>query len=509
MGPALDRLGWKVGGAWLLAALREPASEGLSPEPHPYVLSARDATDLSAFLVRRFSPPGGPDQNVMADTLDAAAGLGEALVQGCFQCHRVGALRGPRLRLPIGAERARFWLRAHEIARGELPAMPLSAPQMRAMAAALGGEAPADSVGTSPPFWKLPVAGQGDPPELFDAGRRLEPAACGQCHEKQLTEWRSSRHAATFSPGLRAQLVGASTGFVEECLSCHTPLREQIDRALSLLGDLSWPTGVDCAGCHVRAHRYYGPGRPGNRHRLVASTIEAAHHGGVEAAPDLFGGESFCAPCHQFEADGLALEGKLLQNTYGEWLAGPDAEQGRTCQGCHMPGGDHRMRGLHDRDFVRDALEFEADWHVGSHGGGRLRVTLRNVGAGHSLPTYATGALHIKVFLSDDEDGVIESSLQTRAAQRRLTVDGQTELFDTRIPAGGVWSFEESFDIVADARFVNVLVEVDPDHFYRRFFSLLEPSDAGARVLLAQARGEISDSPYILFARQIRVTHQK
>lgn len=44
-----------------------------SPESHPYVLSARDATDLSAFLVRRFTPPGGPDQSVMADTLDAGA----------------------------------------------------------------------------------------------------------------------------------------------------------------------------------------------------------------------------------------------------------------------------------------------------------------------------------------------------------------------------------------------------------------------------------------------------
>ena len=38
---------------------------------------------------------------------------------------------------------------------------------------------------------------------------------------------------------------------------------------------------------------------------------------------------------------------------------------------------------------------------------------------------------------------------------------------------------------------------------------LADTLDAGARVLLAQARGEISDSPYILFARQIRVTRQK
>jgi hypothetical protein len=56
-----------------------------------------------------------------------------------------------------------------------------------------------------------------------------------------------------------------------------------------------------------------------------------------------------------------------------------------------MPGGDHRMRGLHDRDFVRDAVAFEAAWHVETNGRGRLYVTLRNVGAGHALPTYTTG----------------------------------------------------------------------------------------------------------------------
>jgi len=92
--------------------------------------------------------------------------------------------------------------------------------------------------------------------------------------------------------------------------------------------------------------------------------------------------------------------------------------------------------------------------------------------------------------------------------QRRLSVDGQTELFDTRIPVDGVWRYEETLPITDEARFVNVLVEVDPDHFYRRFFALLEPSAARARSLLEQARGGISDSPYILFARQIRVTDQ-
>ena len=60
VGPALDRLGWKVSHSWLVAALSDSATQGLSPESHPYVLSVRDATDLSPFLVRRFSPPGAP-----------------------------------------------------------------------------------------------------------------------------------------------------------------------------------------------------------------------------------------------------------------------------------------------------------------------------------------------------------------------------------------------------------------------------------------------------------------
>ena len=230
--------------------------------------------------------------------------------------------------------------------------------------------------------------------------------------------------------------------------------------------------------------------------------------GGTEAAADLFANERFCTPCHQFAADGLALEGKLLQNTYAEWLASPAAEDSSTCQSCHMAGGDHRMRGLHDRDFVRDAVTFEAAWNIETDGRGRLDVTLRNVGAGHALPTYATGALHVKVFLSDSEDGVIENSLRTRAAQRRLSPDGQTELFDTRIPAGGAWHYEEHFDIDVEARHINVLVEVDPDHFYRQFFALLEPPNAGARALLEQARGRISDSPYILYARQISIADE-
>ena len=104
---------------------------------------------------------------------------------------------------------------------------------------------------------------------------------------------------------------------------------------------------------------------------------------------------------------------------------------------------------------------------------------------------------------------MLEQSLRTRAVQRRLSIDGQTELFDTRIPPDGSWHFEESLTPTSAARYVNVLVEVDPDHFYRRFFARLEPPDTPTRRLLEQARGTISESPYILFARQIPLRSQE
>jgi len=92
VGPALDRLGWKVGANWLFSALRDPARHGLSPPSHPYILSVRDAADLSAFLIRRFTPPGGPELNVTEITIDPpsdladdpAGGLAEVLIKVVF-----------------------------------------------------------------------------------------------------------------------------------------------------------------------------------------------------------------------------------------------------------------------------------------------------------------------------------------------------------------------------------------------------------------------------------------
>lgn len=507
IGPALDRIGWKTDAAWLQAALRDPVSQGIGAESHPYHLSERDIADLSHFLLRRFTPEGGPTSDVMQVTSALSAGPAAAIRHACFQCHRIEAFAGPRLRLPVARGRARTWLGYHEKARGPLPPIQLTSIETEAMVGALSTTSTEQNRTDARDFWQLPIPAQNPAPVLREAGRRLEPAACGRCHQQQLEEWQSTRHAGALSPGLRAQLLHGSDSFATECLGCHTPRQEQIDQWLDAGLEDHGPHGIDCAGCHVREHQYYGPGQPG-RGRLVASVSDATHHGGSVVADSLFARSSFCAPCHQFETDGLSLQGKLLQNTYSEWSSSSAAADGRTCQDCHMPGASHRTLGLRDRDFVREALDFDVVWQQGA-ANDQLQVTLRNTGAGHAVPTYSTGALHVKVFLSDDHGAVIESSLRTRAVQRRLSIDGQTELFDTRIPPDGRWRFDEQFTPPEEARFVNVLVEVDPDHFYRRFFRLLTPPDEMTRMLLEQARGAISDSPYILFARQIEIQPQE
>ncbi|MBI3628436.1 MAG: cytochrome c554 and C-prime, partial [Candidatus Rokubacteria bacterium] len=79
-------------------------------------------------------------------------------------------------------------------------------------------------------------------------------------------------------------------------------------------------------------------------------------HNGVTRTPAFLRSE-FCASCHQFGADGFALNGKLLENTYEEWRASPAARAGRQCQDCHMPDRRHLWRGIHDPDMVKSGVE--------------------------------------------------------------------------------------------------------------------------------------------------------
>ncbi len=206
--------------------------------------------------------------------------------------------------------------------------------------------------------WRLPIPPPGDPPPRFSAiERSLRPESCGACHPVQWNDWKTSLHARTMGPGVAGQLVEMRVNdpaTAALCLTCHAPLAEQqpddpaFDPALQR-------QGLVCAACHVRRHERFGPPRRDGSvdERADRTTLP---HGGVTRVRAFLRSE-FCSPCHQFGPEGLALNGKPLENTYEEWKASPAARQGLQCQDCHMPDRRHLWRGIHDPDMVRSGVD--------------------------------------------------------------------------------------------------------------------------------------------------------
>lgn len=502
-GPALDRIGEKTNRRWLYAFLKAPHIAQPGTSSHDFHLVDQDALDLRAFLIRRFSTTPIADYSSPAPT-DAAqkrAGVATAMRRSCFQCHRVESLAGPPLSFPTTSARADAWLDAHATASEPLAAIPLSTAERQSMAAALVAMPEQIAATTHAPlpanFWTLPIPSQ--PPSAFADAPALTPETCAQCHQQQAADWSASRHAQALSSGLLSQLIGGDEDLQRHCLTCHAPRQEQWET----LRTATSPTpghGITCTACHVRDHVYYGP--PADSLQPASSHLGAKHHGGAVLSP-VFTHSSFCKTCHQFDKNGLAINGKPLQNTHGEWAQSPQRAEGKTCQTCHMPNGRHTWPGIRNPELVSTALEMDITLQKAPASQVTAAIHLHNRGAAHHIPTYSTPALFVKVFLADQHGSVIESSLQTRIVQRRLDLREGVELFDTRIPAGGSWSFHYTMATPVSARALHVVVEVDPDQFYRGFFEEFSSPSPRARQLARQAHSRLLDSTYILFVRSI------
>jgi len=201
-------------------------------------------------------------------------------------------------------------------------------------------------------------------------------AACAACHPQRAAEWRASMHRQSLTS--RVFLDGFSAEPQRRCLVCHGPLEAQLKH--------SWPSrhllargalppegspvheGITCAVCHVRDGEVLAPS---------AAALPYGHP--VRFTPALRTSE-FCGTCHEFTGhaviDGATrLNALPMQTTLSEWRAWGGAQ---TCQGCHMPGASHRVRGGHDVDFVRGAVRLELE-------GGVAIVTAHDVG--HRVPT--------------------------------------------------------------------------------------------------------------------------
>ena len=330
-----------------------------------------------------------------------------------------------------------------------------------------------------------PVPAQGPPPEsLAPAEASLSERQCARCHAKQAREWQGSLHAAAASPGLRAR-VSDHAG--DNCERCHAPLAEPA------VGD----EGVTCAGCHLRGWVRNGPPRSG-------SLLAAPGYPVQELA--IYERADFCLPCHQLPPSS-AVAGKPLLDTYREWLTGPYMPRGIQCQHCHMSNREHQWLGVHDRDTFRQGIELAASAHRSS-GAVTVVATLKNIGAGHMLPTTATPAAWLRLELLDARGQVIAGASDAVRIGRDLEFDGSWhERADTRIPPGEALTMARAW-VTDRAVTARVTVEVEPDAYYEKLYAarLATRLPEATRTLYEAALARARSSHYLAEQREVSLT---
>ncbi len=397
--------------------------------------------------------------------------------------------------------------------------------------------------------WQTPIPSQGKPPAHFSSIEgSLDAESCGVCHRAPYEDWSNSLHSKSMGPGVRGQtmeLIHDDPKMAVLCYSCHAPLSEQQEKVVhkgghpsrfkkrrhipdpstsgSEDGDravLKFKTnhafsaslqqkGLSCAGCHVRGHQRFGPPRRDGSIENSASAAQLPHGGAIRTAA--FERAEFCKGCHQFEPNGYALNGKLLENTYNEWKDGPYAREGKSCQSCHMPERRHLWRGIHDPEMVKQGVSVRLSldkerYQVGEQL--RAEITLVNTGVGHNFPTYVTPKIVVRFELTDADGKQIDKSAQEERIGREVTLDLTQELFDTRIAPGKSRTVRYARTIDRTGLTLRASVVVVPDDFYIQFFEATAPKAKGkeARALLEQAAREGRARSFPLFTENVAVS---
>jgi hypothetical protein len=359
--------------------------------------------------------------------------------------------------------------------------------------------------------WRRPIAPQGVPPGSFSAlEASLAPQSCGTCHPTELSDWTTSLHAKSMGPGVTGQLAHLWRTDAETaglCLTCHAPLAEQQPNNRAIFDATLHRQGIACAACHVREHQRFGP--PRRQLAQPSQPIASAPHGGVTRTP-AFLASDFCSSCHQFDADGFALNGKLLENVYEEWKASPAAARGVQCQDCHMPDRRHVWRGIHDPAMTRSgvvvdvAIDRARDEPLDEVA---ARITISNTGVGHHFPTYVTPRVVVRAALVDAAGREVPASAEERVIARDVSLDLSRELSDTRIPAGGRLVFDYRRRAERAGVSLRVRVTVYPDHFYTRLFESLLGAGAGeATTEIQEALETTRRSAFDLYRADLPVT---
>jgi hypothetical protein len=247
--------------------------------------------------------------------------------------------------------------------------------------------------------------------------------------------------------------------------------------------------GITCAGCHMRKRKIYGPPRSGkkiDKPPYGGPPHGGPPHGGFVSIKN-FRSAQFCKPCHQFGKNGNRAGGKLIEDTYNQFMQTDFAKSGMVCADCHMPDKKHLWRGIHDPDMVKSGLIIESGMRNNN-----IFITIENIGVGHFFPTYVTPLVVVRLL---GEKGRI---IGEKKIGWYLSLFLE-EKFDTRIKPGE--SFSAVFNTKAEKGKMRLQIEVYPDDFYRRFFeSILKNKPAGIDAKqIGEALAETEKSNYLIY----------
>ena len=271
---------------------------------------------------------------------------------------------------------------------------------------------------------------------------QFEPASACGCHATLVEQWQRSLHAQALSdPIYLAKLDEANKatdGAIGDfCNKCHGPAAMMSGQFGAAQMTPGVSEGISCSFCHQVTGIL--PGDPANTSHLVEANgvrraqlkdPQAPHAAEYSAFHET---SEFCGGCHNVNHPVNGLE---LEATYTEWAQSPWADEGVTCQDCHMsrepgvigpyagtaaPGAPERPN-IYSMTFtgaqvelgdktastalLRSAAEvsLEVPEIVGE--GVEAVVTVTNKGAGHDLPTGLTEIreMWLEVYL-EEQDG--------------------------------------------------------------------------------------------------------
>jgi predicted CXXCH cytochrome family protein len=258
----------------------------------------------------------------------------------------------------------------------------------------------------------------------------LSRSSCRDCHPEVWAQWEQSPHSRSWSdPNVQAAFQ--HFGFDRKCESCHAPQPVLVAglSAPAELRDEDRDCGVDCLTCHQLPE---GAGVAARR------TLPDAPCRPV-ATPELTAGR-MCGTCHD--------------PIFKDWQASTYADEGKTCQGCHMPEDvqgrgkrSHLCSVSRDPERIRSSCRMQCRAEKEE-----LMVSVTNHAAGHNYP----GERHHRILLLQvvERDAADEIVLARQEVIKGITPLRRESASD-RIRPGA--TFEARFPIagrplVADVR---------------------------------------------------------